>query len=65
MHFIYQQQFYLPNCPTISLIYFSALILLAKLSNPTLTYSLIYHCCQMAEFWAAGLKNGPVKLLAA
>jgi hypothetical protein len=19
------------------------------------------HCCQMAEFWAAGLKNGPVK----
>jgi hypothetical protein len=22
-------------------------------------------CCQMAEFWAAGLKNGPVKLLAA
>jgi hypothetical protein len=23
------------------------------------------HCCQMAEFWAAGLKNGPVKLLAA
>jgi hypothetical protein len=22
------------------------------------------HCCQMAEFWAAGLKNGPVKLLA-
>jgi hypothetical protein len=23
------------------------------------------HCCQMAEFWAAGLKNGPEKLLAA
>jgi hypothetical protein len=23
------------------------------------------HCCQMAEFWAAGHKNGPVKLLAA
>jgi hypothetical protein len=23
------------------------------------------HCCQLAEFWAAGLKNGPVKLLAA
>jgi hypothetical protein len=23
------------------------------------------HCCQMAEFSAAGLKNGPVKLLAA
>jgi thiamine pyrophosphate-dependent acetolactate synthase large subunit-like protein len=22
------------------------------------------HCCQMAEFWAAGLKNGPVKILA-
>jgi hypothetical protein len=22
------------------------------------------HCCQMAEFWATGLKNGPVKLLA-
>ena len=23
------------------------------------------HCCQMAEFWAAGPKNGPGKLLAA
>jgi hypothetical protein len=23
-----------------------------------------FHCCQMAEFWAAGLKNGPVKILA-
>ncbi len=23
------------------------------------------HCCQMVEFWAAGLKNGPVKILAA
>ncbi len=21
------------------------------------------HCCQMAEFWAAGLKNGPVNYL--
>jgi hypothetical protein len=27
--------------------------------------SLSNHCCQMAEFWAAGLKNGAVKLLAA
>ncbi len=27
--------------------------------------SLGNHCCQMAEFWDAGLKNGPVKLLAA
>jgi hypothetical protein len=25
----------------------------------------VWHCCQMAEFWAAGLKNGSVKLLAA
>jgi hypothetical protein len=23
------------------------------------------HCCQKAKFWAAELKNGPVKLLAA
>jgi hypothetical protein len=24
-----------------------------------------FHCCQIAEFWAAGLKNGLVKILAA
>ncbi len=41
----------------------------AVVSPPTEIYVQYFyaplHCCQVAEFWAAGLKNGPVKLLAA
>ncbi len=31
----------------------------------TLKVAQSHHCCQVAQFWATGLKSDPVKILAA